>query len=243
LVAERCAGRPARVAVIGAGAAGARAARALAGAGLGPALVVNRSPQAAARLAAALGAEPMDLAHFRAGAAPVDALVSATAAPGVVLDRAALERLAARTPLGEPLLALDLAIPRDLEPAPGARVEIIDLDDLRGRARENGLQRQLAAEQAEALVERKLDVLDRRFAEQRVAAAITDLSLESNAVFERELAQLFRGPLGELDARAKEALERWARTAFGRVSHVPISAIKQLALELQSSRANAEEEA
>ena len=43
--------------------------------------------------------------------------------------------------------------------------------------------------------------------------------------------------------RAKEALERWARTAFGRVSHVPISAIKQLALELQSSQASSEEEA
>jgi glutamyl-tRNA reductase len=232
LLAERFAGRPARVAVIGAGEMGTLAAQALAGAGLGPALVVNRSLPAATRLASAFGAEPIDLSSFQSGEQPVDALVSATAAPGVVLDRAALARLAGKTPLGEPLLAVDLAIPRDLEPAPEARVEIVDLDQLRSRARDNAQQRRLAALEAEALVERKLEVLDRELAEPSVAAAITDLHRESSAIFERELAQLFHGPLGELDGSAKRTLERWARTAFGRVSHVPIQAIKQLAREL-----------
>jgi glutamyl-tRNA reductase len=241
LVAERFAGRPARVAVIGAGEMGELAARALAGAGLGPALVVNRSQPAAARLAAALGAAPLDLERFRAGAEPVDALVSATAAPGVVLDRAALARLAPVTPLGEPLLAVDLAIPRDLEPAPEARVEIVDLDQLRSRALDNAHQRRLAALEAEALVERKLEALDREVAEPSVTAALSELHQESSAVFERELAQLFHGPLGELDERAQRTLERWARTAFGRVSHVPIQAIKQLARELRSGPSGKEE--
>jgi glutamyl-tRNA reductase len=235
LVAERFAGRPARVAVIGAGEMGALAAQSLAGAGLGPALVVNRSLPAAARLASTFGAEPLELERFRSGAGPVDALVSATAAPGVVLDRAALVRLAERTPLGDALLAVDLAIPRDLEPAPGTRTEIVDLDQLRSRARDNARQRRLAALEAEALVERKLEVLEREHAEPSVAAAITDLHRESSAIFERELAQLFHGPLGELDGSAKRTLERWARTAFGRVSHVPIQAIKQLARELGSA--------
>ena len=130
-------------------------------------------------------------------------------------------------------VAVDLALPRDLEPAEG--VELIDLQTLRGLARGNRAARRSAARDAEELVMRKLDTLTHRYSQHRVAAAIADLRLESNSVFERELARLLGGPvveLGGLDERAKQALERWAREAFGRVAHVPISAMKQLAEEL-----------
>jgi len=241
-LAEHFGERRPRVAVVGAGEMGQLAARALAGVGLGPAVVVNRSPEAAARLASAHGATPLALDRFRAGAEPVDALVSATSAPGTILDRRALAALAGRTPLGGALFAVDLAMPRDLEPAPESAVELIDLEALRERARDNRLQRRLAAREAETLVERKVDVVARRFSQRRVAAAISDLHLESNAVFERELALLARGPLGALEPCAREAIERWARVTFGRVSHVPISALKQLAEELGGGAPNGEED-
>ena len=48
-------------------------------------------------------------------------------------------------------------------------------------------------------------------------------------MFEREFAQLFSGKLAHLGPDDRRAIEHWARTAFGRVNHVPISAIKRLA--------------
>jgi glutamyl-tRNA reductase len=242
-LARRFRGRAPRVAVIGAGKMGELAARALVGAGLAPALVVNRSPAAAERLAASCGARALELASFCSGAEPVDALVSATSAPAAVLERAALEHLARRTPLGGTLVALDLAVPRDLEPAPGVPLEVIDLEQLRERAAANARERQGAVSEAEALVERKLEIFARRQAEERVAAALCDVRFETSAILERELEQLFRGPLGLLDPAARAELERWARTAFGRLSHVPIHAIKQLAFELDSPAGDEDAEA
>ena len=239
---ERDAGAPApRIAVVGAGEMGTLAARTLRDAGLPASWIVNRSMERATALAAALGGRALELERFQAGRAPVDAIVAATAAPGVVLDGACLGRLHRTTPGGRPLLAIDLALPRDLEPTEG--VELIDLEQLRRLARENRAQRRRAAREAETLVERKLDRLAHRFTQHRVAAAIADLRIESSAIFERELAQLFRGPLAELDEPSRRALERWARGAFGRVSHVPISAMKQLAQELAGEDEPAQAEA
>src|SRR5262245_49889569 len=127
----------ARIAVIGAGATGAHAARALAAAGRAPAFVVNRSPARAVALADEIGARVLTLEALRTGAEPLDGLVSATSSPAFVLDAAALRTLAARTRAGRRLVAADLALPRDLEPCEDPRLDVVDLETLRARAEEN----------------------------------------------------------------------------------------------------------
>ena len=81
-------------------------------------------------------------------------------------------------------------------------------------------------------MEAKLATLARRFSERCVSSVLADLHQESADVFERELALLFTGRLKELDDDERHAVERWARGAFGRLSHVPIWALKRLADEL-----------
>ncbi len=224
----RCA-TPPRIAVIGAGATGAHAARSLRAAGLAVALIVNRSPGRARELATEVGARVLSLEEFRNAPEPVDALVSATSASGYVLDRSSLCALAARTPSGGRLVAVDLALPRDLEPVEDARIDRIDLETLRERAEANRARRAAAAAQAELLIEEKLEALAREQAQTEVAAPFATVLAEAREVFELELSRLTSGRLAHLGQRERQAVERWARVAFGRLSHVPLAALKRLA--------------
>ena len=233
---------PPRIAVIGAGRTGRQVAHALADADLPAALVVNRTLDRAARLAAEMDARAVGLAEFRSGGEAVDAVVSATTAPGFVLAADELRRLARRTPSSRPLVALDLAVPRDLAPVEDPSLELLDLEDLRELARRNGALRGAAAVEAEALIEQKLDALAKRNAERRLAATLAEVVAESNEVFERQLRELSSGRLAHLGEEERLAVERWARTTFGRMAHVPLSTYKRLAHDVPDLFEPGEEE-
>ncbi len=197
--------------------------------GLRVVLVANRSLPRAEVLAKLAGARAMTIEQLLASREAFDAVVCATSAPGYVLQRDALLAFAARVPSGKPLIAIDLALPRDIEPVQHAAVEVIGLDELRASAANNRALRAVAAAQAEVIVEQKLEAFLRRAASAAINETLADVRSESESVFERELAQLFTGKLAHVDNDDRRAIEHWARTTFGRVTHVPISAIKRLA--------------
>lgn len=231
-VAQRFAGRSPRVALLGAGVMAELVVKSASDHGVRIAAIFNRSLANAERLAALCGARARTLGQILAPeSGGFDALISATAHPGHVLRGADLRMLASRTPLGERLFAVDLAVPRDLEPSDEARVEVVDLDALRALAERQRARRAAAAHVAEALIEKKLDAFTRRAAEAKVHEAIAEMQNESVSIFERELARLFTGKLAAMSVEERRAIELWARTAFGRVSHVPITALKRLAAE------------
>ena len=140
-LAERLFGDLARckVLVLGAGETGERTARSLVSRGVRPGhlLVANRSPERAVALAAALGglAVPSFDAWTRE-AADVDILITSTAAPGFVVTRERLETLMAGRS-DRPLFVIDIAVPRDVEPAANdvEGVYLYDIDSLQEIAR------------------------------------------------------------------------------------------------------------
>ncbi len=235
----------ARVALIGAGAMAELVVRNAREHGVEIAFVANRSLERARALTELCGAEALSLEALWRLDTPLDGVVAATSAPGYVVDRARLLELARRTPHGAPLIAVDLAVPRDIEPCDSPAVRVIDLDALREAAAHNRALRSKAAAQAEGIVERKLASFVDRAAQQALSTALADVRTESESVFERELSQLFVGKLAHLGAEERAAIERWARVAFGRVTHVPIHAIKRMVqdriLFTEPSRAGAEE--
>jgi glutamyl-tRNA reductase len=156
-------------------------------------------------------------------------MLSATSAPGYVLDRRALLAFAAATPSKARLVVVDLAVPRDVEPIDDPSLEVIDMEALRCAAETNRALRASAAAKAEVLVERKLEAFVKRSTQAALAETLAEVRCESESVFERELSQLFVGKLAGLGQDERRAIEHWARTAFGRVNHVPINAIKRLA--------------
>ncbi len=240
-IAERArqAAAPLRIAVLGAGATATHAARSLGAAGCPVSLIANRTPERAERLAREVGARAIPLGALTRGEERIDALVSCTSAPGFVLDATALLALAARTPSRGTLLAVDLAVPRDLEP-PDARtgsprLELFDLDALRARADENRARRVAAAAEAELLVDESLESFTRRARRERATGSMAAVVNESREAFELELARLTGGRLAHLGAAERRSIERWARRAFGRLSHLPLAALKRLACEDMST--------
>jgi glutamyl-tRNA reductase len=119
------------VLVVGAGDTGGKVARALQGRGARCVIVANRAQGRAAALAAELGGRAVRFDSWDHEFARVDIVVCATDAPHPVLDRPKLERLL-RPRGARPLLLIDLAVPRDVDPAvagmPG--VHLADIDDL-----------------------------------------------------------------------------------------------------------------
>ncbi len=217
-----------RVALAGAGAMAELVVKNAVDHGVKIAAIANRTLPRAQRLAATCGAQALALDALLESRGGFDVIVTATSMPGYVLDRARLLTFAQHTPLGRPLLAVDLAVPRDVEPIDEPQVEVIDMERLRAAAEGNRALRSAAAAQAEALIERKVEVFTRRSTQFALNETIAEMHSESESVFEKELAQLFTGKLAHIPADDRRAIEHWARTAFGRVSHVPISAIKRL---------------
>jgi glutamyl-tRNA reductase len=223
--------RPA-IALWGAGEMARSAALGVRETGLDVAWVVSPTRERGERLAREAGARWLDADSSAARSLEIDVLVSATSAPGFVFSATELVNFAARAPLGTGLLALDLALPRDLEPCDDPRVEIVDLERLRLAAEANRAARLAAAADAERLIERQVELFTERDVGKRAAEALAELSTTTNDILEHELGGLFAGALADLDDERRRAIERWARQTFGRIEHAPIAAIKRLAQEL-----------
>ena len=221
------------VAVIGAGHMSSLAVRAALDAGARDVAVLNRSLPGAERLAAREGGRPGTLEQLAMVLGEADLVLSATGATGVVITartvRAGL-RLAKRPHgLGRPLLLMDLAVPRDVEPGvsrlPGVR--LASIDDLHPI-----VANQSAASGAEvAKVEAIVAEESRRFAEwrrtARLAPLIQALRDRGESVQAAELARV-APRLSGLSPREREAVESLARGIVAKLLHRPIVKVKEL---------------
>ncbi|HWE61232.1 MAG TPA: glutamyl-tRNA reductase [Chloroflexota bacterium] len=125
-----------RVLLIGAGRMTQLTAERLRALGAGSITVTSRTFAAAERLAHEVGGEARTLADAPALARQATLIVCATRSPGLMLTASMLEGRPAA-----PLLIVDLAVPRDVDPAAGAlpAVRLLDIDDLRGMQDRHGL--------------------------------------------------------------------------------------------------------
>ena len=124
------------VLVVGAGSMSSLAATTATRMGAAHIVVANRTADRAGRLAAAVGGTVADLADLAGPIAQADLVISCTGAAGVVIGADLVtQALARRGQPGRPLVLLDLAMPRDVDPAvaglPGA--QLVGLDTLGDR--------------------------------------------------------------------------------------------------------------
>ena len=161
-----------RALVLGAGAMASSAARALDRNGTAGIVVANRTATRARRLAADLGGRGTGLATLGPELVAADLVVACTGAPTPVLHRAAVAR-AVRLREGRPLVIVDLALPRDVDPAVASLdgVVLLDIDDLRLTAAANRADRALEALRGEAIVAREVARCLARGAAAPLAAA------------------------------------------------------------------------
>ncbi len=221
------------VLVVGAGSMSALAVATAARLGAAGIVVANRTRERAERLAASVGGTTADLHDLRPALAGADLVISCTGAAGLVITAdlvaAALEE---RRPTGgaRPLVLLDLALPRDVDPNSGhlPGVTVIGLETLQDAGAS------LAAGQADdvaavrAIVAEELAARASARHAARVAPTVVALRAKAVEVVEAELARL-AGKLGEIDDRTRAEIAQAMHRVMDKLLHAPTVRVKELA--------------
>lgn len=147
-----------RVMVLGAGDTSEKTARALLSRGVSSVIVSNRSHPKALQLAGELRGKAIHFEEWGREFPEIDIVISSTSAPHYLLDRPRLEALLkARSP--RPLLLIDLAVPRDIDPAAGflENVYLYNVDDLQAIADDHIGRRQKEIIRCQAIIDARVD--------------------------------------------------------------------------------------
>lgn len=124
--------------IIGAGKMGEACVKHLAKRGAKSVLVSNRSIERAEKLAAEFGGRAVNVSESRQALIDTDIVVTSTSCPDYVLKRADIEAILPER-RNRPLILVDIAVPRDIDPAIQtlSNVFLYDIDDLEAIVREN----------------------------------------------------------------------------------------------------------
>ena len=212
------------VLVVGAGEAGELAIKSLVGRGAVIAFVANRTPERAAALTRRFGGEPLALDEVADKLEHVDVVLSSTSSPHWTLTRDDVERtLHARR--GRPLFFIDLAVPRDLDPAIHEldACYLYDIDDLEAVVAETLAGRRREAERAESVVAAEADKFTEWHASLDVVPAITSLRARAEEI---RAAELERAKLSGAERRAAESV---TAAVLNKLLHLPTIRMKQAA--------------
>lgn len=212
-----------RVLLIGAGRMAAATGRALRREGVTHITVANRTHSAARDLSATLHGRTASLQRLAGELAQADIVVSSTDAPHLILHRAEVERaLAGRA--AQPLVLIDLAVPRDLEATIGSlpNAMLYDIDDLARvtQASLAGRRRELA--HAEAIAAEELA----RFRDWRHALAVAPTVRSLHTQAERIRRAELRRLESELSPEELERLDRLTRALVTKLLHEPTARLR-----------------
>jgi glutamyl-tRNA reductase len=218
-----------RILLVGAGKVSEQAARNLLSRGAEIAVVANRTVDRAASLAERFGSAALPLERVDDELERADVVVASTSSPGFVIERGQVER-ALRARRGRPLFLIDLAVPRDLDPAINdlEGCYLYDIDDLEAVVAESLGARRREAEAAEGIVAEEAERFRTWQASLDVVPAIASLRARAEEIRRRELAKA-EGRLGHLSEAERRAVESVTAQIVNKLLHLPTVRMKQAA--------------
>jgi len=224
-----------KVLVLGAGKMSELSARYLLKNGARAVWVANRTFENAQQLADKLGGIAIRFEDRWEHLAEADIVISSTGCPHVLIGREDAEHIH-RQRHGRPVFFIDIAVPRDIDPAvrevPG--VFLYDIDDLERVVARNLEDRRAAAEQAALLVTREVQSFLPRLEAERVVPTLVALRRRLEEIHQKELDR-YRAEFGPLNEAEEQAIERFSSQLLGRIA-------TQLAGELKQAPGEPEQE-
>ncbi len=217
------------VLVIGAGETAELVARALVARGVTTVFVANRRYDRAIGLAQRFGGNAVRFDELPEQLKVADIVVSATNSPHHIVERDDITQVMANRE-GRPLLLVDIAVPRDIEPACReiAGVSLHDIDDVQQIVERNASGREAEAKRAEQIIEVEVDRFERWFASLEVVPTIVAMRERGEEIVRRVLAE--NEPRWELLSEAdRERLATMARAIASRLLHEPTLRMKRAA--------------
>jgi glutamyl-tRNA reductase len=220
------------VLLVGAGKMSELAARHLVRSGARATVLGGRTIGKAEGLAAALGGRAAAFETLREELAVADIVISGTAAPGTVIRAEDVEsaRAARRGRHQRPLFLIDIAVPRDIEPAV-RRLEgvfLYDLDDLKSVAEANLRLRKRESAAAEALVDAEISEFLEWQKSLDVVPLLVELRRRGEEIRRAEIEKA-RSRLGPLTPEQEKALEATTTAIVNKMLHGPTVQLKELA--------------
>ena len=214
------------VLVISAGSTGKLAARSLAESGAARILVTNRTAERATALARSIGGQTVPFSRLPRALAESDIVISGTGAGGFILGPELIAPVAAGRN-GNDLLLLDVAVPRDIDPAvreiPGVR--LFDIDDIEAVSRASLRGRRREVMRVEAHVDDEVEDFLNWWRSLDVVPAITALRDRAEEVRRHELERALRR-LPDLDDEQRERIEAMTRAIVKKMLDRPIARLK-----------------
>jgi glutamyl-tRNA reductase len=195
--------------------------------------VANRRREGAIALARRFGGESGTFDALPAELERADVVIGSTSSPHPILTA---EELAA-VRRGRPLLLIDLAVPRDIDPACASLdgVTVVDMDSLQAAVERHLTVRRAEARRAEGIVEEEIQKFARWLGSLEVMPTLTALRAHAHDVVSSLLAEN-EGRWEALGARDRERVEAMAQAIVKRLLHEPTERIRSLEPEHRHAR-------
>jgi glutamyl-tRNA reductase len=225
-VFEELAGR--RVLLVGAGETAELTAQLLVEGGATDIRICNRSAERAAQLATSIGGRPVPWESLIDAAAESDLILSATGAPEPVISARALGEARHRARRRGPLLILDLAVPRDVDPAVDTLSDVYryDVDSLNEVAAGNAAARKAEVPKAEAIVEEAVLRFRDWYGGLLHVDIVRALRGKLEGIRKQEL-EAYRGRIAGLGPEAEKVIDRLTDSIVSKILHNPTVGLKE----------------
>jgi glutamyl-tRNA reductase len=225
--------------LVGAGKMSELAARHLVQQGAGTILVTNRTQERARLLAEPFQGRVIPFEQLYEAASEADIVISSTGAPHPIFRREHGQAFMHRR-RNRPMFFIDIAVPRDVDPAVNQLegIFVYDIDDLQAVAASHMAERSRQAGDAEALIAAEVARFDERQRTVNVAPAIVALQHQAEEIRQTELRRM-QAKLGSLSAEQAAAVEALTRGIMNKFLHTQMQALKQAARENDSARVEA----
>jgi glutamyl-tRNA reductase len=221
-----------RVLLIGAGETAELTARALAARGVDAVFVANRRYDRAIGLAERFGGSAVRFDDLPAQLGQADIVVSSTNSPHHIVEREELG-LVVEDRRERPLLLIDLAVPRDIDPScrevPG--VVLRDVDDVQSIADRNASGREVEARRAEVLVAAEINRFEAWLGSLEVLPTVAALRGRADEIVRRVLTENERRFSEDLGSEDRARVEAMVRAVAHRLLHEPTLRLKRAAEE------------
>jgi glutamyl-tRNA reductase len=216
------------VLIVGAGETAELTAEALHAQGVTTMFVANRRRERAIALAQRFGGASGSFDAMPGELERADIVVASTSSPHHLLGAEELGEVM-RARRGRPLLLIDLAVPRDIEPecAELAGITLLDIDGLQAQVRRGLSVRRAEAVAAEGIVEEEIQAFAGWLGQLEVTPTLRALRARADAVVDRLLAEN-EGRWEGMTERDRQRVETLARAAMSRLLHEPTTRIRTL---------------
>ena len=217
-----------RVLVVGAGEAGELAAEVLSLSGVTDITVTNRTFQRAKELADNLSAKAISFDGMPQALQDSDIVIGCTGSPGYVLKSDLIGATMADRP-DRPLLLIDIAVPRDIDPEAALvhNVFLNDVDDLEFATQASRAKKAKEAEWAEELATDEAQQFRQWCLDLEALPTVIELRNRADQVRSSELRKTVRKLNGQLDEEALESLDAMTRAIVNKLLHDPTIFLKE----------------